>query len=136
MINYGSDDRARMSVASKVFQQIYETNYWGFGSGHGSLPKLTRGYREFIARFIRENHITSVVDFGCGDWQFSRLIDWSGVDYLGLDVVPQMIEQHRTTFGRTGVRFDMCPDNLSDVPPADLLLAKDVLQHWPTCVVH
>ena len=26
------------------------------------------------------------VDVGCGDWQFSRLIDWSGIDRRGIDV--------------------------------------------------
>jgi 2-polyprenyl-3-methyl-5-hydroxy-6-metoxy-1,4-benzoquinol methylase len=124
-----------MKTARKVFEEIYATNYWGFGSGHGSRPQVTRGYREFVARFIRENCISSVVDFGCGDWQFSRLIDWSGVDYLGLDVVPQLIERHQTRFGRAGIRFEMCPDRLTDVPSADLLLAKDVLQHWPTSAV-
>ena len=68
-----------MSVAAKTFQRIYENNLWGFGSGHGSLPRVTKSYRLFIENSIREKQISSAVDFGCGDWQFSRFIDWSAV---------------------------------------------------------
>jgi SAM-dependent methyltransferase len=124
-----------MSAAAEVFQQIYETNYWGFGSGHGSLPKVTKGYRSFIENFIRENQILTVVDVGCGDWQFSRLIDWYKADYLGLDVVPKLIRQNQTRHGRPGIRFELSPEKLSDVPGGGLLLAKDVLQHLPTALV-
>ena len=26
-----------------------------------------------------------MIDFGCGDWQFSQYIDWGDIDYLGLE---------------------------------------------------
>jgi SAM-dependent methyltransferase len=119
-------------VTFAVFRQIYETNLWGFGSGHGARPHVTKGYRAFIENFIRENSVTTVVDFGCGDWQFSHLIDWAGVDYLGLDVVPELIHQNQERYGNRGIAFALSPDRLADVPCADLLLVKHVLQHWPT----
>lgn len=111
------------------FAEIYEKNIWGFGSGHGSLPSVTKAYRDLVERFIRENHIRTVVDFGCGDWQFSRLMDWQGSDYLGLDIVPSIIEANRERYARKGVRFELYDGK---APEADLLLVKDVLQHWPT----
>jgi len=124
-----------MTATAGIFQQIYKKNAWGFGSGHGALPHVTKGYRAFIENFIRENDIASIVDFGCGDWQFSRLIDWAGADYVGLDIVPDLIRRNRISYGRPGVAFELSPDRLTDVPRADLLLVKHVLQHWPTRVI-
>ncbi len=50
-----------------IFDEIYNKNIWGFGSGHGSLPSVTKGYRKFLENFIKDNNIKSVVDYGCGD---------------------------------------------------------------------
>jgi GR25 family glycosyltransferase involved in LPS biosynthesis len=83
---------------------------------------------EFIQSFIGSHGVKSVVDFGCGDWQFSRFINWSGADYVGLDLVPHLIETNRKNFERSGVSFEIFR-SLDDVPDADLLICKDVFQH-------
>jgi hypothetical protein len=124
-----------MSASANTFRRIYETNLWGFGFGHGSLPRVTKIYRTFVENFIREKQICTVVDFGCGDWQFSRLIDWSGADYLGLDVNAGVIERNRSNYGAKGVRFETAPDQFSSIPGGELLLVKDVLQHFSTSLV-
>jgi SAM-dependent methyltransferase len=121
--------------AAAPFERIYRQNTWGYGSGHGSIPRTTKDYRSYIEGFIAANRVTSVVDVGCGDWQYSRLIDWHGADYLGLDVVPDLVERDQREFGGPGVRFDVSPADLADVPTADLLITKDVLQHVPNAKV-
>lgn len=112
------------------FEQIYAENKWLYGSGEGSQRQHTRGYRSFLQNFLREHQIGSVVDMGCGDWQFARFIDWKGIDYLGLDVVSAVIEANQREFAAPKVRFRLAAGDSSDLPPADLLIAKDVLQHW------
>jgi SAM-dependent methyltransferase len=124
-----------MSVAAKTFQRIYENNLWGFGSGHGSLPRVTKSYRLFIENFIREKQISSVVDFGCGDWQFSRFTDWSAAEYLGLDINAGVIDRNQSAHAKKGIRFALAPDRFSSVPSGELLLVKDVLQHFSTSQV-
>ena len=65
---------------------------------HGDLkPAAPR--IEFVRRFIKENSIKSVVDLGCGDWQFSPYIyhDLS-VAYVGYDVVLPVIQQTPSWF--------------------------------------
>jgi SAM-dependent methyltransferase len=121
--------------STAVFQQIYRENTWGYGSGHGSMPRMTKTYRAYLEGFIAANAITSVIDVGCGDWQSSRLIDWQGADYLGLDVVPELVERNQREFGAPGVRFEVSPTDLSDLPAADLLITKDVLQHVPNAKI-
>jgi SAM-dependent methyltransferase len=49
---------------------------------------------EFVRKFIKENAIHSVVDLGCGDWQFSPYIYHDrGVAYTGYDVVLPVIQE-------------------------------------------
>ena len=85
-------------------------------------------------RFCDSIAIQSVVDLGCGDWNFSRLIDWSAIRYTGIDTVPEVIEADRKAFVDRG-RF-LCLDFIrEELPEADLALVKDVLQHWPNDVI-
>ncbi|MBX9873511.1 MAG: class I SAM-dependent methyltransferase, partial [Beijerinckiaceae bacterium] len=121
---------ADFAAARAAFSEIYAEGRWGPGSGIGSLPDNARPYAALLQAFLRDNAIRSVVDVGCGDWQFSRLIDWSGIDYRGFDVVPAVIEANRAAFGGATVRFDLL-DDLGALPAADLVLCKDVLQHLP-----
>lgn len=113
-----------------VFEVIYTQSKWGHGSGEGSHPAHTRGYRSFLQQFLKDRHIHSVVDLGCGDWQFSRLLDWHGIAYLGLDVVPFLIETNQQWYGSPQIEFRPTDLGNSALPAADLLLVKDVLQHW------
>ncbi len=123
-----------LDVSKAVFSQQYgERPSWGHGSGPGSDVLTTTAYRAFVDQFIGMNGIRTVVDIGCGDWRFSRFINYEGVDYLGYDVVPQVIAQNQERFGRPGGgrRFSLMPPSLDALEPADLLIIKDVLQHVP-----
>jgi SAM-dependent methyltransferase len=113
-----------------TFERIYSENIWRHGSGEGSLLQHTKGYIAFLERFVREKKIRSIVDFGCGDWQFSRFIDWGDAQYLGCDVVAQVIEANQTRYGARNIRFIEIPPHAPVLPSADLLIIKDVLQHW------
>jgi len=121
--------------SSRVFQKIYAKNRWVFGSGEGSKPEIAQPYMEFLQNFLREKNIQSVVDVGCGDWQFSQLIEWGNVKYLGLDVVPEVIEENQRQFGSEDISFQVFDATREALPPADLLLIKDVLQHWPNAAI-
>ena len=125
-----------MSVANEAveaFRRHYEndSSEWGNSSGPGSDAYYNIPYRAFLEQFIRNNDIRSVVDVGCGDWTFSRFVNFAGVRYQGYDVVESVVERNRTRFGSATVRFDRMPDDLAEVPAADLLIMKDVLQHLP-----
>jgi SAM-dependent methyltransferase len=112
-----------------IFNKIYSDNTWKGGSGLGSTPESTAYYRVFIQNFLRTNHIRSVVDIGCGDWQFSKLIDWTGVKYTGVDV-SDVVLANTKAHARDGVEFLELDAINGDLPAADLAIMKDVLQHW------
>jgi hypothetical protein len=70
-----------------------------------------------------------VVDVGCGDWALGRTLDWTGVDYTGIDIVPDLIESLNARYGSPSLRF-VCLNLVSgQLPSADLCVIKDVLQH-------
>lgn len=115
-----------MSNHKKVFTEIYKNNTWG-GSGGGSIPEVTIDYRKLIEKFITENNIKKVVDFGCGDWMFSHLVNWGQSEYLGIDCVESVINENVKKFSSEKIKFK-CSDTLDE--SGDLLLVKDVFQHW------
>ncbi len=118
------------------FEEIYRTNEWLHGSGVGSLPVHTRGYVRFLQRFLRRQGIKSVVDFGCGDWQFSQFVDWSGVTYTGYDLVESVVLANQTRFATPNRSFHLLDGSAEAMKEADLLLVKDVLQHWSNRAIH
>jgi SAM-dependent methyltransferase len=118
------------------FEEIYRKNEWGYGSGPGSLPKHNKGYIEFVENFIKDNNIKSVVDMGCGDWQFSRMIDWNGAQYKGFDIVKSVIAENKEHYSSDGVDYYLYSGKPSELPEADLLLAKDVLQHLSNKMIY
>lgn len=123
------------STNEEVFTEIYRSKAWGTnknGEGHsggGSTLAATRAYRKFIQEFLKDNKITSVVDVGCGDWEFSHKINWDGIQYLGIDVVKDVIAKDRAKYGSPTIQFIHGDATETDLPEADLLICKDVLQH-------
>jgi len=117
-----------MRAGEEVFHEWYAPN--GIGSGHGSSPAYTERFRDFLHAFMRAHDIQSIVDVGCGDWQWARFVDWGDRSYRGFDIVPALVERLRSTFGRPNRTFEVITNPETFVPPqADLLICKDVLQH-------
>lgn len=119
----------------EIFQEIYQEGLWGKNSdnvgnsGPGSSMESTIIYRNFLQHFFKSNEIKSVVDFGCGDWEFSQSMNWSGMNYIGIDIVPSVIRWNQERFSASNVQF-MCGDAMIlEIAQGDLLLCKDVLQH-------
>jgi SAM-dependent methyltransferase len=127
--------RSADAAGRAAFHAIYAEGAWGTDpsgkatSGSGSTLEFTKIYRVFLQDFLAVHGIRSVVDAGCGDWEFSQSIDWRGIDYLGLDIVPSVITANRRAFGAASVRFAVADIVRDELPAADLLIVKDVLQH-------
>ena len=98
-------------------------------SGGGSTPKQSAPYIEILKDILKKYHVKSVADIGCGDWQFSRHINWAGISYVGYDVVKCLIEMNQKQFGSDKIIFKQADFTKEDIQSADLLLCKEVLQH-------
>lgn len=131
---------APAAAASSAFRNIYDQGIWGTNelgegtSGSGSTLASTSIYRTFLQEFLKEHGIKSVVDAGCGDWEFSKAIDWRGIDYKGFDIVPSVIARDKK-YEKPNIHFFVANVVTDELPPADLLVSKHVLQHLPNADV-
>lgn len=120
----------------EVMEAIYTNKTWGgrkhdFYSGQGShLDKIVNPYVKKITQFLEtfEPKLT-VCDLGCGDFNVgSRLVAHSD-GYIGVDIVPQLIERNKQRFQDAGLEFQ-CLNIVTDtLPEADCVLVRQVLQH-------
>lgn len=119
----------------EVFSGIYQSHKWSDDSytkplsGEGSVPELVAPYVEFVQRVINRFDIKSVLDCGHGDWSMWRDFRFEGSDYLGFDVADGLSEKVSATFGSENRKFFQSDFCYSELPEADLLMTKDVLQH-------
>ena len=114
---------------NNIFSEIYDKNLWNGGSGPGSNPEPNKPYISLLESFFTENKINSIVDAGCGDWRFSKLIDWNNINYKGYDVVKSVIDYNQVNYSSETVSFQLYNGDPKLLPSADLLIMKDVLQH-------
>ncbi|HTR52984.1 MAG TPA: class I SAM-dependent methyltransferase [Kofleriaceae bacterium] len=135
------DAESLARTTREAFEQIYQEKRWGTSgtgdgtSGAGSTLGATMWWRLYLQRFMAIYDVHSVVDAGCGDWEFSRAIDWSGIDYKGFDIVDAVIAEDRRRFEAPNIHFFTANIVDTDLPPADLLIVKHVLQHLPNADV-
>lgn len=125
------------SDSEQRFTQLYREAKWGLNekgegfSGAGSTVREAAPYMKFLQDFIKKNKIKTILDVGCGDWTFSQHMDWNGAKYTGIDIVRSVIEKNKAKFSSSKVKFLHSDGMEIDLPKADLLICKDVLQHLP-----
>jgi len=117
-----------------VFTSIYENNRWGgerggFYSGSGSTAYYANAYAEMVRGFIREQGVSTVVDLGCGDFAVGSLIVSNDIDYVGVDIVADLINRNRERFNSQHITFQHLDIVSSPLPGGELCLIRQVLQH-------
>ena len=131
-----ADRRNARRTPREIFTEIYEKGKWsagerGFCSGAGSSTEsVTRPYVQMITEYLQAaGRGKTVVDLGCGDLEIGKqLIPWCS-RYIGVDVVPSLIEKHASAGWGQHVRF-LCLDIVDDaLPDGDICLLRQVLQH-------
>jgi 2-polyprenyl-3-methyl-5-hydroxy-6-metoxy-1,4-benzoquinol methylase len=120
----------------ETFAHIYRSQAWGslpdrpFCSGDGSIrEEAIEPYIGLVRRFIEERALKSVVDLGCGDFGVGSRLIRPGLRYTGVDVVPDLIRYNHEHFASDQVEFRCLDMIVDDLPPGDLCLVRQVLQH-------
>lgn len=126
----------------RIFTDVYASGNWGTNndplykgsSGAGSSVEFNTRYIEFLRGFLLKNNIKTVLDLGCGDFRCGPSIyDDIDLTYYGYDTYKDLIERHKTVFASQS-KYTFCHSNILDekesLPQADVVILKDVLQHW------
>ncbi|HEX7782829.1 MAG TPA: class I SAM-dependent methyltransferase [Sphingobium sp.] len=115
------------------FQRIEEINLWGAEtsvSGLGSEYPATQSVREALPALLTHLNVNTLLDAPCGDarWILSTALE---VIYIGVDIVPSLIESNRavakTIPGRRN--FSIANITIDPLPAADLILCRDCFVH-------
>ncbi|MBL8823121.1 MAG: class I SAM-dependent methyltransferase [Planctomycetia bacterium] len=116
------------------FQQTFEQKKWGASletvSGEGSTMERTAGIRDGLPRLIQQFQIKSMIDAPCGDYYWMKHVDLPLDSYLGLDLVPAIIEKNQQEFAKPPrIQFQVGDLIAGPIPKADLIMIRDCFIH-------
>ena len=145
--------KAELQDFEQAFQDVYNNNVWGnadltdggpnFYSGDGANASKCRKLIEYTNDLVVGQR---VVEMGCGDMRVASHLNFAQVtSYICVDVAPIAVEEaQRVLNEKCGDERDIY-DNLkcraiqgngaASLPIGDILIAKDVLMHWPTSMI-
>ncbi|MEM7076145.1 MAG: class I SAM-dependent methyltransferase [Pseudomonadota bacterium] len=98
-------------------------------SGPGSTLAHTETLRQALPDLFRAYNVTSFVDAPCGDWHWMQHVDLTGVSYLGLDIVEDIVTANANSFATDTVRFGLADITNDPLPAADMIMCRDCLFH-------
>jgi hypothetical protein len=114
-----------------VFNDIYRHNRWlgvTSRSGIGSELEHTARLRQNLSGLLQAYGIRSMLDIPCGDFHWMSHLQLD-VDYVGADIVPELVERNQKAFAGERRRFARIDMVDSDLPASDLILCRDGLVH-------
>jgi 2-polyprenyl-3-methyl-5-hydroxy-6-metoxy-1,4-benzoquinol methylase len=122
-----------------AFTQMYQKNGWFVAestSGPGSTLGATEPIRAMLPRIIHELNIHSLLDAGCGDFNWMKEVDLPEVKYTGVDVVDRIIiERNIAAYGSASRHFMVADVTRDALPKVDLIFCRHCLPHLPNNLV-
>ena len=101
-------------------------------SGPGSFINNTKETVLLINETIKKYNIKSILDLGCGDWNWFKTIDIQGISYVGWDAHNDMIKSNNDKYGNKNIKFEVKDIILEEYDKVDLIICRDVLFHLDT----
>lgn len=116
-----------------IFSNIFTTNTWGSAesvSGAGSELSNTAQIIRELPALLHELRVQTFLDMPCGDFNWMQHANLEGIDYLGADIVADLVQRNNERFGRAGRRFEQLDLLSGGLPKVDLVLCRDCLFHF------
>jgi hypothetical protein len=110
--------------SSDYWDQRYKS---GGNSGSGSFNRLAEFKSSFLNRFVEQNQIETVIEYGCGDGAQLKLARYPS--YTGVDVSAKAVEICRLLFADDASKRFLQVDAVDPGCLADLALSLDVIYH-------
>lgn len=118
---------------ANTFSEIYATNHWSSDesiSGTGSDFKQTKTLINELSTLIKELNIKSVLDIPCGDMNWMPKVNLENVNYIGADIVPDLIQRNKSKFSdKSNFTFQVLDLTKDKLPKVDLVICRDCLVH-------
>jgi SAM-dependent methyltransferase len=125
-VTSGPDDLSMVTI----FRALSSRGVWGstetssgIGSERAGMARVVPG----LEVLLRRQAIGSLLDAPCGDGNWIRDVNLTGISYLGVDILPEHVAAARRNCENCDfVVADITSDLL---PAADLILCRDGLVH-------
>jgi glycosyltransferase involved in cell wall biosynthesis len=124
-------DINNLSLRDK-FTRVYKENIFEgrlSKSGEGSDLIQTFTIRESLLKVLSSLNVKTIIDAPCGDWFWMKEVNLNMVDYIGIDIVPDLIERNANQFQKSNIRFQCLDIANENLPSSDLIFCRDCLVH-------
>lgn len=117
-----------------IFTYVCENKVWVMDgtesvSGTGSCLEETAVLRKMLPQLFLQLNIKKIIDAPCGDFYWMKHVDFGKCDYLGVDIVKQLVEENNKRYA-TATRKFLCANLVEEIlPQADLIFCRDCLVH-------
>lgn len=121
-----------MTNLTKTFQHIFTNNVWGDSesvSGPGSTVAATDHLRKHLENIFTTLNIKTIVDAPCGDLNWMQHLNYKFDSYIGIDIVPDLVEKLRGQFPSRQFQVNNIVTDI--LPFADVIFCRDCLVHLP-----
>lgn len=119
---------------AEVFGEIFSQATWNLThrdsvSGEGSNAEQTARLRAELPALLQQLGVKRVLDVPCGDFYWMQQLDLSSVNYIGGDIVPELISRNQQLYSNDKRNFVQLDLTCSQLPDADLVFCRDCLVH-------
>ena len=122
-----------MSDVNEVFTDIYKKNIWKSSesiSGTGSELSETSTVIDNLPKIFKQFDIKSVLDLPCGDFNWMKTVNLSGIEYIGGDVVDAIVSKNIAEYASEHITFKHINLLEDPLPKVDLIFCRDCLVHF------
>lgn len=116
-----------------IFTDIYLNNKWGDKhslSGTGSNLNQTKIILKEIENMIGNYQIKTILDIPCGDFYWMKEFDFQGLNYIGADIVSELVNDNIKKYKRSNINFQIIDLLVDNIPDSDLIFCRDCLVHF------
>ena len=124
-------DNFKNKSIKKNFDKVYYENLWTYKnikSGEGSQGR----FLNFSVKLIKKKKYINnkiVCSIGCGDFNFGRKIFKLSKNYIGIDIVRDLINLNRKKFKSKKLKFEHLNAINGKLPFAEVYIIRQVFQH-------
>jgi len=124
--------RVKKKNDEELFTEIFRKNMWGGKesvSGRGSDIAQTEIVIRLLPLIWEKYEVKSLLDIPCGDFNWMRHVDLGKVDYLGADIIHELVAKNSAQYEQDSVHFKQLDVVRDQIPDLDLILCRDCLVH-------
>ena len=117
-------------MRQKTFDNIHRLRLWDDGesvSGPGSEIARTSLFRADLEILLADLGVNTILDAGCGDFNWLPTFNLSEIRVTGVDIVPELVSTNRRRYPQ--IRFEVADIVTDALPKCDLILCRDALVH-------